>query len=101
MSRRRETSDYRVGKALRTIEEVFQAGLRAAAIDRPLTRDQVNHIALLVAPYIGKISVTDEELAEARIRGSGDPPLADWRRTAIAGMSVPYLNRQRAAEGSQ
>ena len=68
----------------RTPDEAFAAGLRAAADDPPLSQEQVNNIALLVAPYIGKISITDEELVTAGIRKPGDPPLADWQRTAIA-----------------
>jgi hypothetical protein len=72
--------------------------MRAGAADPPLTQEQVNHIAQLVAPYIGKISITDQELVEAGIRNPGDPPLADWQRTAIAGLAAPYLNRRLGAE---
>jgi len=82
----------------RTPDEAFEAGLRAAADDPPLSQEQVDRIALLVAPYIGKISITDEELVAAGIRSLDDPPLAAWQRTAIAGLAAPYLNRRVGPE---
>jgi len=36
---------------IRTVEEATAAGLRDAAADPPLTREQVTAVALLLAPY--------------------------------------------------
>jgi hypothetical protein len=37
---------------IRTVDEAFEAGVRAAQADPPLSVEQVNAIALLLAPWL-------------------------------------------------
>jgi hypothetical protein len=57
----------------RTVEEVTAAGLREGAAAPPLTQEQVNYIAALLAPYLDSTGRIDPERCRAVAAGSDLP----------------------------